>query len=358
MPTVTVLIPFYNRVQWVVEAVQSVLDQTYTDFEIILIDDGSTEDVTPLQQLADERIRYVRQANKGSAAARNVGLDLARGRYIAFLDSDDLFMPDKLEKQVTCMEQRPDVVISHTSYQQMSREGEYIKDIQSGKFSGKVYPLIYTYFKPNIATPTVMIRRDALDDTVRFREHVHINEDVLFWVHFVKKSELIGIEEPLTKVRLHGQNAFMDLSKQAVAIINLAHYGLLKDKDLSFTVRRKLLSTLYLTLANLYLGAIYGQNASMDLSELAEAIINVAHYRLLKDKDLSFTVRRKLLSTLYLTLANLYLAKREKANLLRWALRALVAWPLNYRAHEFLALRTRDYIIGNLKRVRKKSTQS
>ena len=357
MPTVTVLIPFYNRVQWVVEAVQSVLDQTYTDFEIILVDDGSTEDLTPLQQLADERIRYVRQANKGVSAARNLGLDLARGRYIAFLDSDDLFMPDKLEKQVTCMEQRPDVVISHTSYQLMSREGEYIKDMPSGKlFSGKVYPLIYV--KPNIAPSTVMIRRDALDDTVRFREQIHLGEDLLFFVHFVKKSELIGIEEPLTKFRVHGQNAGMDPNKLAEAMINSAHYGLSKDKDLPFTLRRKLLSTRYPALGNLYLGAIYGQNAGMDPNKLAEGIINIAHYRLLKDKALSFTMRRKFLSTLYLALANIYLAKWEKANLLYWALRALGAWPLNYRVHEFLALRTRDYIIGNLRRVRKKLTRS
>lgn len=97
MSTVSVIIPFYNRVKWLREAVHSVFVQTYQDFEVILVDDGSSESLDELAELKDERIRYVRQQNKGPSAARNAGLDLAHGRYIAFLDADDIFWPMKLE---------------------------------------------------------------------------------------------------------------------------------------------------------------------------------------------------------------------------------------------------------------------
>lgn len=125
MPTVSVVVPVHNRISWAVEAVRSVLDQTYADFEVVVVDDGSTEDPTPLR-VADERVRYVRQENRGASAARNLGLGLARGRYVAFLDADDLFVPGKLERQATVMEGRPDVAISHTSYLLMDHEGRDI----------------------------------------------------------------------------------------------------------------------------------------------------------------------------------------------------------------------------------------
>ena len=169
MPTVSVIIPFYNRVKWLREAVDSVFAQTYQNFEVILVDDGSSESLDELAELRDERIRYVRQQNKGPAATRNVGLDLARGRYIAFLDADDTFSPMKLERQVACMEEDPEIMLSHTSYQHMSSEGEYIGDVKAGRFSGRVYPKIILGCP--IQTSNVMILSEAVrkDLAVQYR---------------------------------------------------------------------------------------------------------------------------------------------------------------------------------------------
>jgi glycosyltransferase involved in cell wall biosynthesis len=166
--------PVYNRIPWAVEALRSVLDQTYTDFEVVVVDDGSTEDPTPLM-MTDRRVRYFRQENRGASAARNLGVSLARGRYVAFLDSDDLFAPDKLEKQVLAMEGSPHVAISHTSYILIDAEGETIDEVYSGRYSGKVYPGIYTD-SHHIATPTVMVRSEALDRTLGFNEAVRCFE--------------------------------------------------------------------------------------------------------------------------------------------------------------------------------------
>lgn len=283
MPTVSVVVPVHNRISWAVEAVRSVLDQTYADFEVVVVDDGSTEDPTPLR-VADERVRYVRQENRGASAARNLGLGLARGRYVAFLDADDLFVPGKLERQATVMEGRPDVAISHTSYLLMDHEGRDIGEVRSGRYTGSVYPRIYTD-SHGIATPTVMVRRDALGERARFNESVRYGEDALLWAELVKGSELLGIDEPLAKVRVHGNNAISNLDASVEGVVSVMRYGVLRDGDLTALRRRVLLSTLHVALSHLYL-----------------------------------------------------LRKQGGAEALRSALRALRLWPLNRRAYWFLAL--------------------
>ncbi len=112
LPEVSVVIPTYNRAGLLRRAVKSVLDQTYQDFEIIVVDDCSTDDTQKtLADFKDERIKYVRHnKNKGPGASRNTGIRIARGRYIAFLDSDDEWLPEKLEKQVKKMSESPDKI--------------------------------------------------------------------------------------------------------------------------------------------------------------------------------------------------------------------------------------------------------
>src|SRR6266404_4270752 len=100
MPTVSVIIPTFNRSKLVVNAVQSVLGQTYRDYEIIVVDDGSTDNTAEALTPYMDRIRYVYQANLGASAAQNRGLQLARGKWISILASDDLWLPAKLEAQL------------------------------------------------------------------------------------------------------------------------------------------------------------------------------------------------------------------------------------------------------------------
>src|SRR4030042_5052103 len=107
MPTVSIIIPTYNRAHLVMRAINSVLDQSFQDFEIIIVDDASRDNTEKMVSgIRDKRIFYIRhEKNRGGSAARNTGIKQARGEYIAFLDSDDEWLPEKLEKQLKVLEQ-------------------------------------------------------------------------------------------------------------------------------------------------------------------------------------------------------------------------------------------------------------
>ena len=127
MPTVSIIIPTYNREQLLGRAIKSVLAQTYQDFELIIVDDGSTDNTERLvKSFNSEKTRYIRhRKNKGPAAARNTGIRSAKGDYIAFQDSDDEWMPEKLEKQMRAFTTAPpEVGVVYTSYYSTINKGK------------------------------------------------------------------------------------------------------------------------------------------------------------------------------------------------------------------------------------------
>ena len=290
VPTVSVVIPFHNRVAWLGEAVQSVIDQTYEDFEIVVIDDGSDKLMVSDLDFRDRRIRYVRQDQKGRSAARNRGIAISQGLFIAFLDSDDLFLPSKLERQVALMQAHPNCLLSHTSYERISAEGTHIGMVGSGEFAGNVYPAIVRHCP--IATPTVMVRREAFDQGARFEESLEVGEDIVLWAHISRRSLVVGINEPLTKVRIHGTNAASDPQSQIVGQANLIQCVIRKDRSLSWARRRELESTAYINMA-------YG------------------YFRLMKP-----------------------------GRLMRFLIRAIITWPVNRRFFEVLDYAVRWVVRG------------
>ena len=131
MKKVSVIIPAYNGDRYISEAIDSVLAQTYTNYEIIIVDDGSTDNTSQVVQSYRDRVYYIYQENQGVAVSRNLGLRVSQGEYIAFLDQDDIFFPDKLAKQISCFEQHPEAGIVHSGWQRIN---------YSGKTRGKVEP--------------------------------------------------------------------------------------------------------------------------------------------------------------------------------------------------------------------------
>jgi glycosyltransferase involved in cell wall biosynthesis len=233
------------------EAVESVLAQTFRDFELVLVDDGSPENVSGESWVRHESVHYVRQDHRGPGAARNKGVRMARGRYVAFLDSDDLFLPEKLEVQYREMEAHPDVALSHTSYERMDREGRFLEMIDSGAFTGRVYPGILD--RCVIATPTVMIRCDSLQDSP-FDESVRIGEDVIAWFRIARYHEILGIRRPLARVRLHGANAALLPEAQLEGSLNILRAAFREDPALPSAYRREAYAKVYNGVACRYLG--------------------------------------------------------------------------------------------------------
>lgn len=207
---VSVIIPFYSEMKWLEEAVESVLNQTYSDFEILVVNDGSPEDDSMFLQKYKSFISYYKTENRGPAHARNFGISKSKGEYIAFLDSDDLFCPTKLEKQVSFMNQNS-LNWSHTKYstfnEVMDVSQRKFEVVDNTGFQGMVFPKSLISLK--IGTPCVMVRRQVLLDNpfIRFSENMRFGQDGYFWNLIAIEHELGYIDEILTLVRRSGSNA-------------------------------------------------------------------------------------------------------------------------------------------------------
>jgi glycosyltransferase involved in cell wall biosynthesis len=129
-PLVSIIIPAYNCDRYITQAVESILTQTYQHYEIIVIDDGSTDRTCQVLAPYFNQIRYVYQENQGVAKARNQGLKIAQGELIAFLDHDDIFLPEKLARQVECFQQQPDVAMVHSGWRRINAAAEFIADVE------------------------------------------------------------------------------------------------------------------------------------------------------------------------------------------------------------------------------------
>ena len=154
MKTVSVIIPFHSHIDWLYEAIESVLAQSYPIHEIILVNDGSKENMTEFIAKYGDKIQYVYQENAGPAAARNNGIRHATGDYIAFEDSDDIWLPSKLEKQVAFMEETS-AKWSHVGfYYWWPKTGKKIA-VDSSRDDGDIF--LQRHISTKIATPAVML---------------------------------------------------------------------------------------------------------------------------------------------------------------------------------------------------------
>lgn len=219
-PKVSVIIPFYKGINWLVQAIESVLAQTYPVSEIILINDGSPTSLEPVLQQFGEAVRYLDQENRGPAAARNAGIDCAQGEYIAFLDADDVWMPQKIEKQMKCM-LSSGAFWSHTSYATFLdgdfEKGDKVVDLSS--VHGDVFSRLLNICP--LATPCVMLKKEILtqEPCLRFLKELRFGEDVAFWLRLAARYPLEVVPEALTRVRIHGDNAALRADVQLKARI-------------------------------------------------------------------------------------------------------------------------------------------
>ncbi len=208
-PTVSVIIPTYNRRVYVQEAIDSVLAQTYTDYEIIVIDDGSTDGTgETLRERYGDRIRYEWQENQGESVARNRGIALAQGEYIAFLDSDDLWLPEKLEKQVTYLEEHPEVGAVFCQAWTIDLLGQRMPVVMGTGITSGQLSLESLLYQNTLAGPgsTLAVRTDLLRRIGGFDESIRYAEDWDLGLRLRLLGDIGFLPDSLASIRIHQSN--------------------------------------------------------------------------------------------------------------------------------------------------------
>ncbi|MHA1380619.1 MAG: glycosyltransferase family 2 protein [Candidatus Helarchaeota archaeon] len=200
-PKVSVIIPTYNRAHLLPRAIKSVLNQTFKDFELIIIDDGSideTEEVVKKFQKEDERIKYIKHnTNMGGGAARNTGIKVSRGEYIAFQDSDDEWLPEKLEKQIKVFKNiAPEISVIYTGFWKVKgNKKTYIPSKRITKKEGDIHKEL---LKGNFVTTQVaIVKRECFKKSGMFDETLPRLQDWDLWIRISKYYCFKYINEPL-----------------------------------------------------------------------------------------------------------------------------------------------------------------
>lgn len=199
-PVVSVLMPVYNGEKYLREAIDSILAQTFTDFEFIIINDGSTDKTEEIiLSYSDLRIHYFKnEKNLGIVGTLNRGLDLCKGKYIARMDADDVSLPERFEKQVVFMENHPSVVACGCLYAIYGKENKGAVDVATDADDVRMDMALYCQY----AHSTLMLRRNVLEDNrLRYREEYRHAEDYKLWTELLRYGDMVNVPNILHKIR-------------------------------------------------------------------------------------------------------------------------------------------------------------
>lgn len=204
-PLVSIIIPTFNYAGYIRETVESALAQTYKHVEVIVIDDGSTDDTREVisDLIESNRLKYFYQDNRGLAAARNTGIRIAKGKYISFLDSDDLISPKKVEVQAESLEGRQEYGVAFSDFRYFADSDKTHLILPRVRYSGD--PTLRMIICGEVMPiHSALIRRDVLKETDWFDESLESCEDYDFWIRLkVRNIKFLYIDEVLALYRLH-----------------------------------------------------------------------------------------------------------------------------------------------------------
>lgn len=201
-PIVSVVIPLYNAQDVIRDTIESVFGQTYHDYEIVVIDDGSTDGSWDVLRAYADRLRYIQQPNGGVAQARNRGIVASRGRYIALLDHDDLWDPEKLAKQVAVLDAQPEAGMVVTDVAHIDRTGRPMN--QLGPAYQPQHEFARLFVQGFVPTPSAtLIRKSVLEAIGGFDEQFNSAgmDDHELWTRIAAATTIVGLSEPLTSHR-------------------------------------------------------------------------------------------------------------------------------------------------------------
>ena len=201
MKKVSVVIPAYNAADLTVKTVESVLEQTYANIEVIVVDDGSTDNTGERLQPYAGRIKYIYKENGGACSARNLGIRMAEGDYIGFLDCDDIYLPGKIERSVDYLERRPDFGFVHTPVRFIDEEDVPLRvyALPEGRRTGRIAKRLLS--RNFICNSTILARRSCFGEAGFFDEKLFTHADWDMWLRLAERYKVGYINSPLTLYR-------------------------------------------------------------------------------------------------------------------------------------------------------------
>lgn len=217
MPIISVIIPAYNSGPYLDEAVRSVVAQTFTDWECVVVDDGSTEDLSRVEKM-DPRVRLIRQENRGTQAARNNAILNFTGEFVAFLDHDDIWLPTKLGKQMAALRANTDIAFCHTGFDVIDGEG---------RRTGPGWAAAHSGYAEMMRDPggwcfsSVLLRRSVLAATGLMDEYLMHTGDWDMMLKVAKRGGQVFIPEVLCRYRIHATNTSRNYSMMCREALNV-----------------------------------------------------------------------------------------------------------------------------------------
>lgn len=202
---VSVIIPTYNSKKFLCAAIDSVLSQSYDNYEIVVVDDGSTDNTQQLmnEYIGNNKIRYIRQRNRGVSAARNLGATKSDGIYLCFLDSDDLFLKDNLRQKAKILDEDADICLVHADVQMISEEGNVLNEFNRGLSGYGLYKELLLWQRCVVPAPSsVMIRRDVFNKAGGWDENLSTAADQDLFIRISVMGKIERIPTVLTYYRI------------------------------------------------------------------------------------------------------------------------------------------------------------
>ncbi|ABG53724.1 glycosyl transferase, family 2 [Trichodesmium erythraeum IMS101] len=259
VPRVSVIIATYNNAHYILEAIASIFNQTYTSYEIIVIDDGSTDNTRQVLEPYLDKICYVYQENKGVSHARNLGLEIAQGEFISFLDADDFFLPDKLAKQVAVFDAHPSLGIVHSGWRLVNKKGEKISDIELWHSSPELDLETWVVWKP--VTISMMFSKSWIKSVGGFDTRWHHGEDIDLVLRLsVDGCEAMWLPKVTYCYRQHHCNATRKSTQQAASMMSVLD-SFFSRLNLPISIRKLESQSYYYTLS--WLGWQAHRNGSL-----------------------------------------------------------------------------------------------
>ncbi|MBO5833349.1 MAG: glycosyltransferase family 2 protein [Alphaproteobacteria bacterium] len=257
MPKVSVLMSAYNTGKYIAEAIESILAQTFSDFEFIIINDGSRDDTAEVVRkyaAQDSRIIFIdNPVNRGLVPCLNQGLELCRGEYIARMDSDDIAMPNRFEIEVNYLDNNPDVGVVGGWHEAF---GNNIKPLVR-KYPLRVHLLDMLTLGAPMSQPTAMLRTSVMRaNNIKYNPNFPYAEDYEFWANIVRYTKVHNLPIVMIKYRIHGNNVSIMAHKTQVANANIVRNAIIQNLTNSDRVAKKLREMTYETISRVWIFGI------------------------------------------------------------------------------------------------------